>query len=300
MTARGAADPRRRRRSRLRAGGRRDAASTGSCAAWRSSPPSPASSRSPPSSSTSTLKGIAALNLDLLTKPPRALGHRRRGTAGASSGRSRWSALAALIAIPFGVLAGVYVHEFARPGSAAAIRFAADVLVGVPSILIGIFVYHVPRPAVQAVQRVRRQRRARDHHDPGDHADDRGDPEAGPRDAPRGVAGARRARRWRTTSRSCVRTGAARRPDRRSCWPSPGRPARRRRSCSPLSAAAWSTSATSRKPMDALPLFIYTNARQPFEKQNEQAWGAAFLLLRHRPRRSTSSSGSGRRTERTA
>ena len=33
------------------------------------------------------------------------------------------------------------------------------------------------------------------------------------------------------------------------------------------------------KPMDALPLFIYTNARQPFEKQNEQAWGAAFLLL---------------------
>jgi len=33
------------------------------------------------------------------------------------------------------------------------------------------------------------------------------------------------------------------------------------------------------KPMDALPLFIYVNARQPFELQNEQAWGAAFLLL---------------------
>ena len=33
------------------------------------------------------------------------------------------------------------------------------------------------------------------------------------------------------------------------------------------------------KPMDALPLFIYVNARQPVELQNQQAWGAAFLLL---------------------
>jgi len=33
------------------------------------------------------------------------------------------------------------------------------------------------------------------------------------------------------------------------------------------------------KPMDALPLFIYQNAREPYELQNEQAWGAAFLLL---------------------
>ena len=32
-------------------------------------------------------------------------------------------------------------------------------------------------------------------------------------------------------------------------------------------------------PMDALPLFIYNNARQPYEALNEQAWGAAFLLL---------------------
>ena len=50
---------------------------------------------------------------------------------------------------------------------------------------------HVPRAAVQAVQRVRRRDRARGDHDPGDHADDRGDPEARPRLAPRGVAGAR-------------------------------------------------------------------------------------------------------------
>jgi phosphate transport system permease protein len=33
------------------------------------------------------------------------------------------------------------------------------------------------------------------------------------------------------------------------------------------------------KPMDALPLFIYANARQPYPVLNQQAWGAAFLLL---------------------
>jgi phosphate transport system permease protein len=32
-------------------------------------------------------------------------------------------------------------------------------------------------------------------------------------------------------------------------------------------------------PMDALPMFIYVNARQPYEELNSQAWGAAFLLL---------------------
>ena len=33
------------------------------------------------------------------------------------------------------------------------------------------------------------------------------------------------------------------------------------------------------RPMDALPLFIYVNARQPVDALNQQAWGAAFLLL---------------------
>ena len=34
-----------------------------------------------------------------------------------------------------------------------------------------------------------------------------------------------------------------------------------------------------KKPMDALPLFIYTNARQPFAALNQQAWASALLLL---------------------
>src|SRR4051794_37602092 len=50
-------------------------------------------------------------------------------------------ALATLIAVPIGLFAGLYVNEFAERRSARAIRFAADVLVGVPSILVGIFVF---------------------------------------------------------------------------------------------------------------------------------------------------------------
>ena len=58
-----------------------------------------------------------------------------------SSARSRWSALATLIAIPFGVLAGIYCPSSARSRSARGVRFIADVLVGVPSIVVGVFVY---------------------------------------------------------------------------------------------------------------------------------------------------------------
>jgi phosphate transport system permease protein len=49
----------------------------------------------------------------------------------------------ALIAIPIGVTAGMYAAEFAHTRLATAVRFAADTLTGVPSIVIGVFVYGV-------------------------------------------------------------------------------------------------------------------------------------------------------------
>ena len=87
-----------------------------------------------------TINGLAALNLDLLTRPTRAQGI-GGGALGAILGTIQMVALATLIAIPFGVLAGVYVSEFSSSRSARGIRFAADVLVGVPSILVGVFVF---------------------------------------------------------------------------------------------------------------------------------------------------------------
>jgi phosphate transport system permease protein len=89
-----------------------------------------------------TLNGVAALNLDLLTKPSRAQGI-GGGAAAAILGSIQMVVVATVIAIPFGVLAGVYVREFASARPARAVRFAADVIVGIPSILIGIFVFTV-------------------------------------------------------------------------------------------------------------------------------------------------------------
>jgi phosphate transport system permease protein len=51
--------------------------------------------------------------------------------------------IAAAIAVPLGVMCGIHVSEFGGTAFASAVRFAADVLNGVPSIVIGIFAYGV-------------------------------------------------------------------------------------------------------------------------------------------------------------
>ena len=55
---------------------------------------------------------------------------------------SRWG-LGALFAVPIGILSGIYAAEYAGTGLASAARFAADTLNGVPSIVIGVFVYAI-------------------------------------------------------------------------------------------------------------------------------------------------------------
>jgi phosphate transport system permease protein len=86
------------------------------------------------------IRGGAALNLSLLTQETRALGL-GGGAAAAILGTLQMVAIAALIATPIGILAAVYTVEFGERRVANAIRFAADVMVGVPSILIGIFAF---------------------------------------------------------------------------------------------------------------------------------------------------------------
>src|SRR5256885_5714429 len=86
------------------------------------------------------VNGISALSIDLLTKAPKAAGV-GGGALASILGSLQLVGLATIIAVPFGVLAAVYTSEFGGRRSAAIIRFAADVLVGIPSILIGIFVF---------------------------------------------------------------------------------------------------------------------------------------------------------------
>jgi phosphate transport system permease protein len=87
------------------------------------------------------IKGAARLNLDLFTKLPPAAGQTTGGIASAIVGTVMVVAIAALIAVPFGVLAAVFLSEFGEGKAANWIRFATNVLSGVPSIIAGIFAY---------------------------------------------------------------------------------------------------------------------------------------------------------------
>jgi phosphate transport system permease protein len=222
------------------------------------------------------LNGIAGLNLDLITKPPRALGT-GGGAVAAILGSLQLVGLATVIAVPVGVGAAVYVAEFGGRRSATIVRFAADVLVGIPSILMGIFVFTflvlpfrqfnafagsvalaflmvpvVMRTTEEIVRLVP--------------------------DSLREASLALGVPRWRTVLSIVLRTGLG------------GiltgimlAVARAAGETAPLLFTALGSRLVNvgsfDKPMDALPIFVFINARQPIAALNEQAWGAALLLL---------------------
>jgi phosphate transport system permease protein len=87
-------------------------------------------------------KGASSLNLDFFTHTPAPVGQTGGGMANSIVGSGIILALASLMGIPVGIAAGVYLAEFGRGKAlATAIRFTADVLNGVPSIVMGISVY---------------------------------------------------------------------------------------------------------------------------------------------------------------
>jgi phosphate transport system permease protein len=83
--------------------------------------------------------GASALSLEFLTQPPGAIGSGSGGIGPAIQGTLIVIALASLIGAPVGVLAGIYLSEFAGSGRFPyAVRFLNDVLTGLPSIVVGI------------------------------------------------------------------------------------------------------------------------------------------------------------------
>lgn len=83
-------------------------------------------------------RGIGSINWAFLTQTPKPVGEAGGGMANAIVGSIFILGIASLIGVPFGVGAGVYLAEFGRNRFGSAIRFTADVLNGVPSIVIGI------------------------------------------------------------------------------------------------------------------------------------------------------------------
>jgi phosphate transport system permease protein len=85
------------------------------------------------------IRGIGSLNLAFFTKVPAPVGETGGGMANAIVGSAVLLAMASIIGIPIGIGAGIYLAEFGRGTRMAnAIRFTADVLNGVPSIVMGL------------------------------------------------------------------------------------------------------------------------------------------------------------------
>ena len=88
-------------------------------------------------------KGAASLNLAFFTHTPAPVGEKGGGMANAMVGTLELVLLACAMGVPVGVGAGLYIAEHRGNRFADSVRFAADVMMGVPSIVVGIFAYAV-------------------------------------------------------------------------------------------------------------------------------------------------------------
>ncbi|MGD0779645.1 MAG: phosphate ABC transporter permease PstA [Dehalococcoidales bacterium] len=88
-------------------------------------------------------RGIGALNLDFLTQAAKPVGEVGGGMRNEIFGTLILIGLGSIIAIPVGLMSGMFLAEFASPKVASAVRFAADILAGVPSIVVGVFAYAI-------------------------------------------------------------------------------------------------------------------------------------------------------------
>ncbi len=89
------------------------------------------------------LQGVSALNIDFFTQMPKPVGETGGGMANALVGTAILIALGAAFGLPVGILSGIYLAEYGRNVFGGAVRFLADVLSGIPSIVVGVVAYVV-------------------------------------------------------------------------------------------------------------------------------------------------------------
>jgi len=223
-----------------------------------------------------TRRGIGGINLAFFTELPKPVGESGGGMANALVGTLKLVFLACAFGIPPGVLAGVYLAEFGHSRFGKAVRFSADVMSGVPSITVGIFVYSLVvlqtkhfsalaggvALAVLMLPTVTRTTEELLRLIP-----------ESLREAALGLG----LPQWRVTLRVMLRTAA------------PGiatgvmlAVARVAGETAPLLFTAFSNpfwSSGLNEPTASLPVSIYNYAVSPYEEWHRQAWAAALLLL---------------------
>ena len=88
-------------------------------------------------------QGVRSLNVDFFMHMPKPVGEPGGGMGNAIVGTLILTGLAASMAVPIGIVSGIYMSEYAGTKFASIARFAADTLNGVPSIVIGVFAYGI-------------------------------------------------------------------------------------------------------------------------------------------------------------
>jgi phosphate transport system permease protein len=86
-------------------------------------------------------KGMGSINWAFLTQTPKPVGEAGGGMANAIAGSVLILFLGSILGVPMGIGAGIYLAEYGRNRLGNFIRFTADVLNGVPSIIVGIVAY---------------------------------------------------------------------------------------------------------------------------------------------------------------
>jgi phosphate transport system permease protein len=87
------------------------------------------------------IRGASYLNLDFITQAAKPAGETGGGMRNEILGTLILIAIGSVIALPVGLMAGIFLSEFSNPKLASIVRFAADILAGVPSIVVGVFAY---------------------------------------------------------------------------------------------------------------------------------------------------------------
>ncbi len=221
-------------------------------------------------------KGLPALSLTFFTDMPKPVGEAGGGMANAIVGTLILVGLGALFAVPVGVGAGVYLAEFGRGRFSAMVRYTADLLGGVPSIVIGVAAYGlvvVPMGGFSAVAggvalgilmlpTIIRSTEEVVRLVPQSY---------------REGALALGAPRWRVTQQVVIPAAKA-----GIVTASMLAVARAAGETAPLLFTAlgnrfWSTSLT--KPIASLPVMVFDYARAPYDDWNRQAWTGALVLV---------------------
>jgi len=87
------------------------------------------------------LQGAQVLNLEFLTERPKPLGQSGGGMGHAIVGSGVVLLIASVIALPVGFFSGIYLSEYSNGRLADVVRFVTETLAGIPSIVVGIFIY---------------------------------------------------------------------------------------------------------------------------------------------------------------